>query len=84
MTGGPEGKVGGRGKERKKGRGGGGRPAVSHEKFRRSVRREDVTNCLHIAPFFFLAEIPKNEYNNKNQSTGNSPIKVELQNNMDR
>ncbi|XP_026674472.1 teneurin-m isoform X7 [Ceratina calcarata] len=29
-------------------------------------------------------KIPKNEYNNKNQSTGNSPIKVELQNNMDR
>ncbi|XP_053597810.1 teneurin-m isoform X3 [Microplitis demolitor] len=26
----------------------------------------------------------KNEYNNKHQSTGNSPIKVELQNNMDR
>ena len=33
---------------------------------------------------FSFAEIPKNEYNNKNQSTGNSPIKVELQNNMDR
>ncbi|KAK0093016.1 hypothetical protein PV326_000107, partial [Microctonus aethiopoides] len=29
-------------------------------------------------------EKPKNEYHNKNQSTGNSPIKVELQNNMDR
>lgn len=42
-----------------------------------------VTNHLFIVPFL-LAEIPKNEYNNKNQSTGNSPIKVELQNNMDR
>lgn len=43
------------------------------------------------SPAFFLnryfpslfSEIPKNEYN-KNQSMGNSPIKVELQNNMDR
>ena len=33
---------------------------------------------------FFVAEKPKNDYNNKNQSSGNSPIKVELQNNMDR
>ncbi|XP_076290025.1 teneurin transmembrane protein Ten-m isoform X6 [Lasioglossum baleicum] len=34
--------------------------------------------------FYSIPKIPKNEYNNKNQSTGNSPIKVELQNNMDR
>ncbi|OAD52325.1 Teneurin-3 [Eufriesea mexicana] len=34
--------------------------------------------------FYSMPKIPKNEYNNKNQSTGNSPIKVELQNNMDR
>lgn len=47
----------------------------------------NITNYLHrlIFRFFYLlTEIPKNEYNNKNQSTGNSPIKVELQNNMDR
>ena len=37
-----------------------------------------------IPPNFSVAEKPKNDYNNKNQSTGNSPIKVELQNNMDR
>ncbi|XP_031828732.1 teneurin transmembrane protein Ten-m isoform X3 [Nomia melanderi] len=34
--------------------------------------------------FYSIPKIPKSEYNNKNQSTGNSPIKVELQNNMDR
>ncbi|CAL7949137.1 unnamed protein product [Xylocopa violacea] len=34
--------------------------------------------------FYNVPKIPKNEYNNKNQPTGNSPIKVELQNNMDR
>lgn len=44
----------------------------------------NITNCLHPPFLFSFAEIPKNEYNNKNQSTGNSPIKVELQNNMDR
>ncbi|KAK2581810.1 hypothetical protein KPH14_002280 [Odynerus spinipes] len=44
-------------------------------------------SCLVRTPsgnFYNLPKIPKNEYNNKNQSTGNSPIKVELQNNMDR
>ena len=40
--------------------------------------------CVNIPPLFSVAEKPKNDYNNKNQSTGNSPIKVELQNNMDR
>ncbi|KAL7287031.1 hypothetical protein TKK_0018763, partial [Trichogramma kaykai] len=34
--------------------------------------------------FYNISKKPKNDYNNKNQSTGNSPIKVELQNNMDR
>lgn len=34
--------------------------------------------------FVSVSEKPKNDYNNKNQSGGNSPIKVELQNNMDR
>ncbi|XP_078038060.1 teneurin transmembrane protein Ten-m isoform X2 [Augochlora pura] len=34
--------------------------------------------------FYSIPKIPKNEYNNKNQSTGDSPIKVELQTNMDR
>nr|XP_012218677.1 PREDICTED: teneurin-m isoform X5 [Linepithema humile] len=44
-------------------------------------------SCLVRTPsgnFYNIPKIPKNEYNNKNQSTGNSPIKVELQNNMDR
>ncbi|XP_076182266.1 teneurin transmembrane protein Ten-m isoform X3 [Ptiloglossa arizonensis] len=44
-------------------------------------------SCLVRTPsggFYSIPKIPKNEYNNKNQSTGNSPIKVELQNNMDR
>lgn len=63
--------------------------AVSHEKFRRSVRRAIYIHTYTPKQTIFivlllLAEIPKNEYNNKNQSTGNSPIKVELQNNMDR
>ncbi|XP_043476119.1 teneurin-m isoform X2 [Leptopilina heterotoma] len=43
-------------------------------------------SCLIRSPsgnFYNIPNIPKNEYN-KNQSTGNSPIKVELQNNMDR
>ncbi|XP_024943143.1 teneurin-m isoform X4 [Cephus cinctus] len=46
-----------------------------------------VPSCLVRTPsgnFINIPKIPKNEYNNKNQSTGNSPIKVELQNNMDR
>ncbi|XP_011867432.1 PREDICTED: teneurin-m isoform X3 [Vollenhovia emeryi] len=44
-------------------------------------------SCLVRTPsgnFYNIPKIPKNEYNSKNQSTGNSPIKVELQNNMDR
>ncbi|KAL0106849.1 hypothetical protein PUN28_015411 [Cardiocondyla obscurior] len=44
-------------------------------------------SCLVRTPsgnFYNIPKIPKNEYSNKNQSTGNSPIKVELQNNMDR
>ncbi|XP_034187283.2 teneurin transmembrane protein Ten-m isoform X3 [Osmia lignaria lignaria] len=44
-------------------------------------------SCLVRSPsggFYSIPKIPKNEYNNKNQSSGNSPIKVELQNNMDR
>ncbi|XP_032454288.1 teneurin-m isoform X5 [Nasonia vitripennis] len=44
-------------------------------------------SCLVRTPsgnFYNISKKPKNDYNNKNQSTGNSPIKVELQNNMDR
>ncbi|XP_044012894.1 teneurin-m isoform X2 [Aphidius gifuensis] len=44
-------------------------------------------SCLVRTPsgnVYNIPKIPKNEYSNKNQSTGNSPIKVELQNNMDR
>ncbi|XP_011495587.1 PREDICTED: teneurin-m [Ceratosolen solmsi marchali] len=44
-------------------------------------------SCLVRTPsgnFYNIPKKPKNDYNNKNQSTGNSPIKVELQNNMDR
>lgn len=34
--------------------------------------------------FLYVSEIPKNDYSNKTQSSGNSPIKADLQTNMDR
>lgn len=78
----PGGREGGRKRKRARGREG-----ESSRRFPREIspicQTRRITNHLFIVSFL-LAEIPKNEYNNKNQSTGNSPIKVELQNNMDR
>ncbi|XP_011298913.1 teneurin-m [Fopius arisanus] len=63
-----------------------GRPPGSHAASEHEHDPDLEPSCLVRTPSgnFYNIKTPKNEYNNKHQSTGNSPIKVELQNNMDR